>query len=578
VIQQLVEDFLNSNLAFGLTSIAARWRRLVLILVGASLWAFYAYLYNPLPWDNATAERFFFYPFRALFNFAVFPLILVLVSFFGLVLFLAPRYLPDVNPKYFQRISLAAAVLFGFLWAFLAYQITPPDWDPRETNVILTYPFQALFYPPVFRHVLVVLFTFWAAYRLAAHYLDNIFELHDISIAQEFILQAAFGSGYRMLVIKEGDVAPNQLDSPISVIGGPGLARVHLENAAIFENASGGTRVIGPTGGRKGGVERIAAFERLREVIDLRDLMSDLTTNGRTSDGILVRGEDIHIVYSVYRNHLPSTLEQPYPFDEETLLWMYYRKGRDATEKAMESIVEGELGKFISKHSLSEFLAAISVEEQEQNRVQEIEINRQAALEEGVSNPSDSQRPLNIPDFVPRTQIIADMFTAEFANNARTSGVELKWIGIGTWMVPSEIVPRRHLEAWRLTLDNMNRGSEAELSRLRTDSETYEFLRLVREIPIQMFRSRANLSARDRTRQVVLAFHSVLTEVYQNPQLSNRLTLDEREHLRRVLVFLTRFTGRWPRGGGPMPLKTPAGGPPAGSLPPGTGEPGGASG
>jgi hypothetical protein len=299
--------------------------------------------------------------------------------------------------------------------------------------------------------------------------------------------------------------------------------------------------------------------------------MGELSINGRTSDGIKVRAEDIHIVYSVYRNHLPSTLEQPYPYDEETLLWMYYRKGREATQTAMTSMVAGELGKFISRHSLSEFLAAISIEEQEQNRVQEIEISRQAAVEEGVSNPSSSQRQLNIPDFVPRAQIISDMFTAEFANNARTSGVELKWIGIGTWIIPSDIVPRRHLEAWRLTLDNMARGSDAELARLRVESETQEFLRLVREIPIQMFRSRANLSARDRLRQLVLAFQSVLTEVYRNPQLSDRLEAEEREHLRRVLEFLTRFTIRWLRGdgGGRLPQGPPSDEPPAGSLPTG---------
>ena len=536
---QDLENFLYSNWAFGLTQTGARRRRFIVTALGAVLWAVFAILYNPLPWDPGLSQQMLFYPLRALFNLAVFPIILLLSLFYGLALFLAPRYLPDLRQP-LRRLTVWVAVLFGLLWGFLAYHSTPPDWDPSISGKFLAYPFHALFAPHIFRHVLVAGLAMWIAFRIAAVYLDDIFELGNVSVAERFILQASFGSEYNTISIQNGAIPWEQRDSPIVRIGGPGWVRVHLENAALFEANEGPSRVIGPTGERRNDAVELSPFERLREVIDLRDQMDDLALTGRTSDGIRIRAEDVHVVYSVYRNNQSSTLEVPYPYDPEALQRLYYsQEGGDVVKLAMLGLIRRELARFISKHSLNEFLASASLQDlqevQEQNPVSEI-------------GPAEEiQTPPPNPAFVTRPQMITDLFAAQFAHQARSSGVELKWIGVGTWVTPDEIIPQRHREAWRMTIENLVRGGETELERIRREAELMEFLRLVQEVPVLAFRQNQELEARDRMRQMIIAYHSRLNEVYETLTREDRLP-EVRARLRNVLVFLSRFTARRLRG------------------------------
>jgi hypothetical protein len=537
---EAIERFLNSSWAFGLTQTGARRRRFLVIFLGASLWAYFSWYYNQPPWDPALSERFLLYPVRALLDFRVFPLILFLAVFFGLALYLAPRYLPEANQELFKRLTVIIAVLFGFLWAFLAYQATSPDWDTQFSAQLVMYPFQALFSAHVFRHVVVLGLAFWFAFRMAALYLADIFELDNISVAERFILQGALGSQYNTLVIRDGAVPREQQDSPVIRIGGPGWVRVHLENAALFETYNGFSRVIGPTGENRNDAVALSAFERLRDVIDLRDQMADLTVEARTSDGVRIRAEDVHIVFSVYRSNLPSTLSQPYPFDPDALLRLFYTQERGSVAMAMSSLIRGELAKFISQHSLNEFLASITAEDQERMVA---EIN-QAAVQPVGAGPMEETRPsFTAPPFITRPQMITELFAAEFAARARSRGVELKWIGVGIWVTPDEIVPQRHLEAWRLSLENLVRGSPQELDRLRRESETMEFYRLVQEVPLLTFRRNQELPSTERMRRMIIAFHSRLNEVLETLERENRLP-DERARLRNVLVFLSRFTTR----------------------------------
>lgn len=552
-----LENFLNSNWAFGLTQTGARRRRFFITALGAVLWALVAILYNPLPWDPGTSQRMLFYPLRALFNLGVFPIILLLSLFYGLALFLAPRYLPELRQP-LRRFTVLVAVLLGILWGALAYHATPPDWGSNISGSFLAYPLNALFAPHIFRHVLVAGLALWFAFRAASIYLDDIFELENIPVAQRFILQAAFGSGYNTISIQNGAIPWEQRDSPIVRIGGPGWVRVHLENAALFEANDGASRVIGPTGERRNDAVELAPFERLREVIDLRDQMDDLSVQGRTSDGVKIRAEDVNVVYSVYRNNQPSTLEVPYPYDPEALQRLYYSQARkDVVREAMIGLIRKELARFISKHSLNEFLASTSIQDLQEAQAQ----NLASESDEG----EEIQPPPPNPAFVTRPQMITDLFAAQFARQARSTGMELKWIGVGTWVTPDEIIPQKHREAWRMTIENLVRGSENELARIRRETEMMEFLRLVQEVPVVAFRQNQDLSATDRMRQMIIAYHSRLNEVYETLTREDRLP-EERARLRNVLVFLSRFTTRRLRG--PTTAATP-GGTQVGGLPDG---------
>ena len=63
----------------------------------------------------------------------------------------------------------------------------------------------------------------WVAYSVAkesaARYLDDIFELEDDTIAQDFIEEVAFGYGHDSITINEGKISEIDEHSPIILIG-----------------------------------------------------------------------------------------------------------------------------------------------------------------------------------------------------------------------------------------------------------------------------------------------------------------------------------------------------------------------
>lgn len=475
----------------------------------------------------------------------------------------------------------------AFFWLLLAWSIHPLVPGAELARNIL-YPIRALFAADVFRHILVGAFAFWVAYRIAAIYLDDIFELKDVPLAGRFIRQTAFASKYDLIEIRDGKVAPEHRESPIVLIGGPGMVRVYLENAALFEKIDGTPRVIRPTvrvrgtseqaAGRSGllrglrrrprrrpasrrdgrgsssdSVEIIEGFERLRRVIDLRDQVVELNVFGRTRDGIRVAAKGVRLVFSVYRDGRVPTLDHPYPFQDESIRNLVYEQPPQNWTKTMEGLIRRELGDFISKHTLNEFLAAINLRDVEEQQRQNMRLQQKAAGLTGVAGgtpqKSSKQDNLEAPSFVPRPKI-TDLFydfAADFTKQARRRGVELHWIGVGTWVTPDDIIPTRHQMAWKITCENLVRSSRTSLDELREQGRLSELVKLVKEVPVKTFRE---LLAKDGDAKGIMR---LLAEAYRG-KLRAALDLYVREgredseaayRLRCVLVNLARSIFHW---------------------------------
>jgi hypothetical protein len=429
---------------------------------------------------------------------------------------------PKLRAASYRRILLIS--VGGILWAVVAYVLHPfvPNSDPMPS--LLLYPFRALFAADVFKHVLVGVFVFWLAYRAAAIYLDDIFELKNIRIAERFIRQSAFASQYDVLEIKDGEVSLNDQDSPIFLIGGPGKVRVYLENAAVFEQVGGMPHVIGPTtskgsktsksdraagksvfGRSQGllaamkrfdrdayrsksdGARILSSFERLRSVIDLRDQVQEISVNARTRDGIPVSVKNMRVIYSVQRDGQEPSLERPYPFKQEAVESLVYDLTRESWTDAMAAQIKREIGAFIFRHTLSEFLAAIGRPELEQAVKNITDLQVEADRIAGVQDDFEIDVP-DPPPFVPRPGI-SDLFYdySNFVARVRKKGVELRWIGIGTWDFPTDIIPERHQQAWRITYENLARGNEAALETLSAASWTEQMLAILRDTPLEKF-------------------------------------------------------------------------------------------
>jgi len=72
-----------------------------------------------------------------------------------------------------------------------------------------------------------------------------------------------------------------------------------------------------------------------------------------------------------------------------------------------------------------------------------------------------------------------------FPTLARERGVQLHWIDVGTWNLPSAVIPQMQVDAWRMARENKDRQSE--LKALEEESRLDELVRLVREVPLIAF-------------------------------------------------------------------------------------------
>jgi hypothetical protein len=457
-----------------------------------------------------------------------------------------------------------AVILIGAtLWAVVAYLHHPYRQGVDFGRSFWDYPFRALFAADVFRIILLGGLVFWIAYRVASVYLDDVFEIGDVEVAKRFLRQAAFADLYGRIEIANGRVADRDQQSPIFLIGGPGLVRVNLENAALFEKIDGWARVIPPTVHPRARENRprddfaiLDGFERLRSAIDLRDHFEEMQVISRTRDGIRISAEDVRVIYSVYRDNREPTLSTPYPFVEEaikTLVYSQSRLGPGTTDwhSVMAFLINQELGNFITQHTLEEFLAAVGQPElkQREEASQELQAiaNQRAgtqALLTGVSTGVPQA-----PDFAHRSEI-SDLFYGmkKFVDQARDQGVALRWIGVGTWKIPDEIIPEQHQTAWRISRENLVRGGPVSLANLREESRLGELRVLVYDVPVGISRG-MDRKVESRKREYMLA----LVHAYRG-KLRSALDVYEREgngdtmearRLRRSLDHLAHVVYRY---------------------------------
>lgn len=371
----------------------------------------------------------------------------------------------------------------GFLlWTTLALL-----WHPfgAGTDSLVMQFIQKLFEPDVLRRTLILWLALWLGVQLSAFYLDDVFELENLRAARRFIWASVFTGKFPKFTIRDGDMVEEGLNSAVSKIGGPAWVDIHLENAALFERIDGSPHVVSPA---NRSAVLLDGFERLRAVVDLRDQVIELTVNGLTQDGIPVTAKDVRVVYSIDRGgEEPDDVRdsKSYPFSEDALLHLVYNHGTDPLFDAMQRLINSELVKFISRHTLSEFLTNANVGE------------------------SPSQ-------FIPRDEITDQFYDyeREFSKSAEQHGVRLEWIGVGTWTTSAEIILDRHLDAWKLSAESRQRKSEPELEGTLRQSWLEEMLRLIDEVPG--------------------VYYQLVNQELTSEQILRRLVLTYREKLRNA--------------------------------------------
>ena len=357
--------------------------------------------------------------------------------------------------------------------------------------LIFELPFRILFAPGILRHVILIGFAIWMAFKIAALYQSRLYELPDTSAAEHFILQAALINPYNLINIQNSEVDARDKHLPLYLIGGPGKVSVHTENVALFEKVNGEPHVIRPTEKDETHVAQLDGFERLRSILDLRDQKERFDISGRSQDGIQVTAKDIQVVYSIYRDYQEPTYEKPYPFqDPEAVENLVYLQGLGPWNVVIEILLHGELHDFFANHRLDEFLAMIGEPEWRIKQQQERDLHKERDRSMGgtPSSSKASSGPYPENNFVYRPKITDKFYTrSEELRSAR--GVQLSWIDVGTWDFPAQVFSNRHRDAWRITRENQALRDPLVLNKLRNDRRLGEILRLVQSVPVMTFTS-----------------------------------------------------------------------------------------
>jgi len=375
-------------------------------------------------------------------------------------------------------------------------------------NFILTI----LWDPKILQYLPVFIAPFFIALQSAAIYLADIFELKDISVARSFVSGVALSGRDETIRIKNGEVAEEHEETPTILIGGPGKVIVELDSVALFERADGTPHVIGPTGKEPGGKATLDGFERFRQALDIRDHHINLrdqdskskAVQSRSRDGIPVKATDVHLTFSVYRGENPEpSAENPYPFSKEALEHIVYKAtSRVTPEKPnpstfefnwtqkMPGLIRGKLGGFMGQHNLSEYLASYGMPEFEKAKLREDKILEQMQQLAQSGDDTSGRKEVKLPpSFQPRYRVknLFTQFVDDFTSQARSNGVELHWIGVGTWESPLEIVPEKHLEAWKLTQENLKNDSPGQMSMTEQIEVIEKMKELIQKVPLGVF-------------------------------------------------------------------------------------------
>lgn len=420
--------------------------------------------------------------------------------------------------------SMVVNISFFIIWLALSFTARPAaeyskmvdDWlqvvatgNPQNLLIESIQVFFTIFFNlVVIRHLLALYVPFWLMQRVAAIFLADIFE-KDETIAHTFIRQAAFAESYNTIHIRQGKVVKDDQESPMIQIGGPGYVVVELDSAVVFERPDGTARVIGPTTKEWHGSALIDGFERIRQGVDLRDVIQKQEITTRSRDGIPVKAKDIQYSYSIYRGHLPVRSQQvPYPYDENAILNLVYSdikpikldeapaRSHDWLEPLPSKIfgqISGEMSSFINKRGLSDFLVTVGKPEDDSLEERKKDSGERIRALNGFSEniPADrldahnqaelSKTDLEIEPRSMLTKMIYDNFQARVSQR----GTQLNWIGVGIWDTPTQIIPNNHREAWKISRDNFARSDQTELQRIRDAARLGEQIRLIEEIAIR---------------------------------------------------------------------------------------------
>jgi hypothetical protein len=167
----------------------------------------------------------------------------------------------------------------------------------------------------------------------------------------------------------------------------------------------------------------------------------------------------------------------------------------------MQGLIRESLREFMGQHRLAEFLSGVAKHETELSEFRAdailsktLEVSSEAPELPSATRGSSTQ-------FRPRTEVSSKFrkYGSEFSTKAQELGLELHWIGVGTWKIPDErseqTVTAKHIEAWKMNRENASRMESDALESVAQSALLEHKLKIMQDVPLASHaRSRARYS------------------------------------------------------------------------------------
>ncbi len=198
----------------------------------------------------------------------------------------------------------------------------------------------------------------------------------------------------------------------------------------------------------------------------------------------------------------------------------------------MADLIRSSLAEFMNHNMLGEYVAGVGDREMELTQFREDTILSQTLrLSTDLRDVSTASEPRE-PKFHGRSELTARFLDENegFAQRAREQGLELHWIGVGTWKMPDEssreAVKQKHLEAWQFHRETAARSHPKAIGAVAEGALVEEKLRLIRYVPLASHqRNQARYQDKDVLVECLLQdfweqMGDVLNLCYENGTLS----------------------------------------------------------
>jgi hypothetical protein len=181
----------------------------------------------------------------------------------------------------------------------------------------------------------------------------------------------------------------------------------------------------------------------------------------------------------------------------------------------MVGAIRGELGRFMSERKLTEYLSSYGILEIQaaQRQAQSVLEQTQKVIPPGEPGP-DVSAPSEPPAFVPRPDLSA-RFNESFASQTNQRGVQLDWIGVGTWKTSVDAVLNHHLDAWKLSMENAARGSDKAIEGVAADAAQQKTIQIIQEAPLAHHHDNQDnpaMSHREAIKRLLVSYLEQATE------------------------------------------------------------------